>query len=364
MSDLRQLTSIQLIVIFISAMIGVGIILMPRDLANAVNSPDLWVSIIIGALLMCLITTLYVLLVTRYPGLTFFDMSKKITGRWIGTLINLFFIFHCLIVASYILRVTTAIIKNYLLDTTPLYVIIGSFLLVSLYLISNGPGDVVRFFQLYFPVMMFMFLILALLSIKDVDVQNLRPVLKSNLMTTVTQSKISFFSFIGIEFLMIFSPLIKTKKIKKLALSVWTSIIVTAVIYVIFHILTIGVLGIAELKEITFPTIEMAKSIEFQGFFFERFELIFIFGWLITVFTSFTTYTYGMILGIGKVTKPGWWCMAAAGLLIFSITLYPEGLTEVLDYSSHIQWVSAAAIIGFPGLLLLVSLVRRQTHDT
>ncbi|SFK03248.1 spore germination protein [Halobacillus dabanensis] len=362
MSDLKQMTMLQLIVVFISTMIGIGIILMPRDLAKAVDSPDLWISIIFGAVAVSFVICIYVTLAVRYPGLTFFEMSAVIMGKFIGWIFNFFFVLYSLIVAAYILRITAGIIKNYLLDTTPLYAVVGAFLLVSMYLIYNGAGDIVRFFQLYFPIMMFMFLVLCLLSMKNLDIQNIRPVLQNNIGSTLSATTITFFSFLGMEFLLIFAKLIKKKKAKHLLITMWASIGFTTLIYVAFHIISIGVLGVEELKEITFPTIEMAKSIEFQGFFFERFELIFLFGWLTTAFTSFTAYTYASTLGLKNLFKPSKWFLLVAGVFIFTFTMLPKGLTEVFHYSTHIQVISFTAIVVLPALLLVVSTVRRNTY--
>ncbi|WP_394217482.1 GerAB/ArcD/ProY family transporter [Halobacillus trueperi] len=362
MSDLKQLTMLQLVVVFISSMIGIGIILMPRDLAKMVNSQDLWLSIIFGAIAVSIVSCIYVALAVRYPGLTFFEMSSTIMGKFIGFLFNLYFAVYSLIVAAYILRIIGGIIKNYLLDTTPLYIVVGSFLLVSMYLIYNGAGDIVRFFQLYFPIMMVMFIVLCLLSIKNLDINNVRPILQNNIWSTIRGAQITFFSFLGMELLLIFAKLIKKKKAKNLLITMWTSIGLTALIYVVFHIISIGVLGVEELKEITFPTIEMAKSIEFQGFFFERFELIFIFGWLTTAFTSFTAYMFALTLGMKNMFTPSRWFLPIAGVLIFALTLFPEGLTEVFHYSIHIQLISVAAIVVLPGLLLIVSLIRGNTY--
>ncbi|SDP47236.1 endospore germination permease [Halobacillus sp. SY10] len=364
MSDLKQLTMLQLVVVFISSMIGIGIILMPRDLAKTVDSQDLWLSIIFGAIAVSVVSCIYVALAVRYPGLTFFEMTTTIMGKIIGYVFNFLFAAYSLIVAAYILRVTAGIIKNYLLDTTPLYVVVGTFLLVSMYLIYNGAGDIVRFFQLYFPIMLVMFIVLCLLSIKNLDINNVRPILQNNIWATISGAKITFFSFLGMELLLIFAKLIKKKKTKHLLVTMWTSIGLTALIYVVFHIISIGVLGVEELKEITFPTIEMAKSIEFQGFFFERFELIFIFGWLTTAFTSFTAYMYALTLGLKNMFTPSRWFLPIAGALIFALTLFPEGLTEVFHYSTYIQLISVAAIVVLPALLLIVSLIRGNTYAT
>ena len=363
MSDLKQLTSLQFIVVFVSTMIGVGIILMPRPLANEVDTPDIWLSIIGGALLVGICAMIIVQLASRYPGHTFFELSPMICGKYLGFLLNVCYILYTLLVAAYILRVTAGIIKNYLLDTTPLFVVVGSFVIVSTYLISNGVGDVVRFFQLYFPVMMFMFIALGLLSLKDVNINELRPVFGEGIVPPLMGAKVTFFSFLGFEFLLIFTKTFSKQKAKKLRLWMWASIGLTSLIYMVFMALTVGILGVAELKQITFPTVEMAKSIEFQGFFFERFELIFLFGWIITAFTSFSAYYYAMWKGVSQTfrisSKPFVWVVAT---FIFGISLYPSGLTEVLEYSTYVNYAACIAIIGFPTLLLLLSFVRRQNY--
>ncbi|MGI8316968.1 GerAB/ArcD/ProY family transporter [Halobacillus mangrovi] len=363
MSDLKQLAGLQFIVVYVSIMIGVGIILMPRSLAEAVNAPNLWLSIVWGFLLIGLCSMIIVQLVSRYPGKTFFEMSTIITGKYIGFLLNLCYIVYTLIVSAYILRVTGGIVKSNLLDTTPLSVVIGTFIIVSTYLITNGAGDIVRFFQLYFPVMIVTFVALCLLSLKDVDINNIRPVVGEGIMPTFQGIRVTFFSFLGFEFLLIFSKLLGKRSANKLRAGIWISLALTAIIYIGFHLLSLGILGLEELKQITFPTVEMAKSIEFQGFFFERFEILFLVGWLITAITSFSAYYYAMWTGVRQTfhTKSKFFVWLVA-VLIFATAIFPPGLTEVFQYSRIVNFSSIIAIVLFPTILLLVSLSRRQSY--
>ncbi|MFP3490367.1 GerAB/ArcD/ProY family transporter, partial [Staphylococcus sp. SIMBA_130] len=84
---------------------------------------------------------------------------------------------------------------------------------------------------------------------------------------------------------------------------------------------------------------------EFQGFFFERFELLFLFGWIITIFTTLTAYYYSAMLGVCKTVncKKSLLMNAIIGLLILTLSLLPSGITELFSYGTYLNYLSYAS---------------------
>ena len=357
-------SSLPVIIFIISTIIGVGIVTLPRQAASIVGQPNMWISVILGAIIAFVNAVFIFMLIKKYPMKTVFDIGPQLTGKWIGKGLNLIFVAYTICISAYIIRTMAEIVNYYLLDQTPMLVVLLALVLACMYLISSGLSNIMFFFQLYFPIILIMFLLLTLLSIKNIDPTHLRPLFYIDGIDLLKGAHTTFFSFVGYELIMVLSGERTLTKWKPVLTILGVSIGSVCVIYVLFFILNIGVLSIEELKVITFPTIEMAKAIEFQGFFFERFELLFLFGWIITIFTTLAAYYYSALLGVCKTVncKKTLMINVLVGFLILMLSLLPSGITELFSYGTYVNYLTYAALIGIPLLLLLVSFAKGATR--
>ncbi|WP_347551174.1 GerAB/ArcD/ProY family transporter [Pseudalkalibacillus hwajinpoensis] len=356
----KQPSILPIIVFLISTMIGVGIVTLPRETASIVGQPNMWLSIIPGAAIAFLNGVLIFLLVKRYPDLNLFDFAPRIIGKWLGKAFSIVFVAYAIAISAYVIRTSAEIVNYYLLNNTPKYIVILTLILASMYLVSCGLTNIIFFFQLYFPIILLMFFLLTVLSIKNIEPTHLLPIFEFDHFAILKGVNSTFFSFVGYELIMILSSYQSMTKWKSMNWTLGISIGSVCVIYILFFILNIGILSIQELKVITFPTIEMAKSLEFKGFFFERFELVFLFGWIITIFTTVSAYYYSAFLGLCRTfnCKKNIFMNAAVGFVIFALSLQPEGVTELFDSAKYLNYLSYAALIGVPLILLVVSLIK------
>ena len=354
--------SLPIIIFLISTIIGVGIVSLPRDTAIIVGQPNMWISVILGALIAFLNACFIFLLVKRFPNETLYDFAPKVIGKWIGKLFNIIFVLYAISISAFVIRTMSEIVTYYLLDRTPDVVILLVLVLSCSYLVSCGLQNIVMFFQLYFPIILSMFFLLTILSIKSIEVTNLRPIFVNDGFSFLKGANSTFFSFVGYELIMVLSGYQTFTKWRHMTKIIGISIASVCTLYVLFFILNIGILSIGELKVITFPTIEMAKTIEYQGFFFERFELLFLFGWIVTIFTTLTAYYYSALLGICKTIncKRNLYVNLFVGAAIFSLSLVPSGITELFSSATYLNNLSYAALIGIPFILLVVSVTKER----
>ena len=349
--------TLPLIIFFISTIIGVGIVTLPRETATIVGQPNMWISVILGALVAFINSLFIFMLIKKYPLKTVFDIAPELMGKWIGKLLNLIFVCYTIAISAFVIRTMAEIVNYYFLDKTPKFVVLLVLVLSCMYLVSTGLSNILLFLQLYFPIILLTFLLLTLLSIKNIEPTHLRPILYMDGIDLLKGVNSTFFSFVGYELLMVLSGEHRLTRWKPIIFILGISIGSVGVIYVLFFILNIGVLSIEELKVITFPTIEMAKAIEFQGFFFERFELLFLFGWIITIFTTLTAYYYSAMLGVCKIVncKKTILMNVLIGLFILMLSLLPSGITELFSYGTYVNYLSYASLIAIPLLLYLFS---------
>ncbi|MBN8210554.1 GerAB/ArcD/ProY family transporter [Bacillus sp. NTK071] len=355
-------SSLPMIIFLISTIIGVGIVTLPRETAVVVGQPNMWISVIFGASVAFLNALLIFMLIKRYPNQTLFDFAPHVIGKWIGKLFNLIFVTYAIFISAFVIRTMSEIVNYYLLDRTPKFVVLIVLILSCMYLVSCGLSNIVMFFQLYFPIILAMFFLLTILSIKSIEPTNLRPIFVNDGYSLLKGTHTTFFSFVGYELIMVLSGYQKLTKWGSVTKILGISIGSVCMIYVLFFILNIGILSIGELKVITFPTIEMAKTIEYQGFFFERFELLFLFGWIITIFTTLTAYYYSALLGICKTfnCQRNIFVNIIVGMTILSLSLYPSGITELFSTATYTNNLSYAALIVIPLILLVVSVTKER----
>ncbi len=356
------MSNFPIIVFLISTIIGVGIVTLPREAAIIIGQPNMWISIILGASIAFLNGMLIFAMIKRYPNQTVYDIGPKVAGRWIGNVFNFTFIVYSIVLSAFIVRTMAEIVNYYLLDLTPRFIVISVLIIACFYLVASGMENIMAFFQLYFPIIILMFLVLTILSVRNIEITNLRPVLSQDIVPLLKGTKTMFFSFVGYELIMILSKNRTLTSWRAMSTVFLLSIGTVCTIYVLFFILNIGILSVEELKVTTFPTIEMAKSIEFQGFFFERFELLFLFGWIITIFTTVVAYYYTALLGLSTTLqcKKNVYLNAGVGISILVLSLFPDGITELFSYGRYINYLSYASLIAIPLILLLISISRRS----
>lgn len=360
MSDFKEITNMQMIVFFISTIIGGGVVTLPRTTAEIVGSPNMWVSLFVGGGLAFLNALLILALMKRHPKLTLFELSPRLVGEWFGKGLSIIFILYTIALSASVIRIMSTIVKQYLLDQTPAFVVMIVFLLTCMYLVIGTLFNVIQYLHLYFPIMLLMFILFAMLSINSIETTNLRPFFQSDFVSVLKGSETTYFSFVGYELLMILSGYRTKLQWKPISKVLGLSIGIVTLIYFIFFVLTIGILSVAEIKNITFPTIEMAKSIEFQGFFFERFEILFLIGWIITTFTTVAAYYFASVLGFCRTfhIKKGKYATYGLGIIILVVATIPPGVIELFEYMEYMNYLSYVAIIGIPALLLCVSLFK------
>ncbi|WP_270181256.1 GerAB/ArcD/ProY family transporter [Alkalihalobacillus sp. CinArs1] len=358
----KQLSNFPIIVFIISTIIGVGIVTLPREAANVIDQPNMWVSVVLGAAIAFLNGLLIFSVIKRNPEQTIYDIGPNVVGRLLGSVFNIIFVLYAICISAFIMRMMAEIVNYYLLDLTPRLVVISVLIVACVYLVSTGITNIMAFLQLYFPIILLMFLLLTILSVRNIEVTNLRPVFVNDIVPLIIGAKTTFFSFVGYELIMVLSNRKSISGWKSMSTIMLISLGTVCTIYVLFFILNIGILSLEELKVTTFPTIEMAKSIEFQGFFFERFELLFLFGWIITIFTTVVAYYYAALLGLCKTLRcnKNIYLNILIGSIIIVLSIFPDGITELFSYGTYINYLSYASLIGIPFILLLISSIRRS----
>ncbi|WP_078379248.1 GerAB/ArcD/ProY family transporter [Sutcliffiella halmapala] len=360
MSTHRQaiINPTQAIIIIINYILGVGILTLPRTAAAEVGTPDIWITILISSIFPIAAGLIILKLNNRYPNKTYYQYCKNIVGKFLGIILGLFMIGYFITLSSFEVRVMAEVTETYLLEGTPVQILIILFLWLTLYLNIDGINSIARMFQIIFPLTVFIFIFLALLSLGLFELNNLRPVLGNGIVPVLKGIKTTSLSYIGIEIMIILSVFLTDKnKGKKIVL---IGVLMPMIFYLITVVIVIGALSVEGVSNLTWPTITLIRSFEFPGIFFERYDSLFLIVWILQIFATTSITLFAASLGLSQIfNKNIKYFMYALLPIVFIISMLPKDLHQIFSLG---DMLGNAAILLFgilPILLLSISYLRR-----
>ncbi|ENQ3106914.1 spore germination protein [Bacillus sp. 491mf] len=353
----------QAAVILINYILAAGILTLPRTAAEKMKTPDVWITVILGGLIAMVTGIIIVKLSQQFPGKTFYQYSQDIVGKWIGGLFSLFIIVHFFTLASYEVRILEEVTSFFLLEGTPNWAIIMTFMWVSLYLMMGGINPMARMFGIIFPITVFIFLLTAFMSIGIFEIDNLRPVLGLGFMPVLKGLKTTTLAYSGAEIMLLL--LVFMKQPNKAVKVVLIGTAIPLVFYVITVVMVIGALSVDGVVTRTWPTIDLMRSFEIPGLIFERFESLLLVIWTMQIFSTYSICYYAAAFGLAQLFKKNIHSFLF-GLLpvVYLIALTPKNINDLFKLGDLIG-NSAMFLFGIlPILLLIIVRWRKGKYET
>ncbi|USK57743.1 spore germination protein (plasmid) [Cytobacillus solani] len=351
-SSKDKITTSQAVVFLINFIVATGILTLPRTSVEKVKTPDVWITAIISGLIMVIIGIIIVKLSQHFPGKTFYQYSQEILGKWVGWFLSLLIILYFIVAASFQVRSMAEVTSIFLLEGTPTWAIIMPFMWISLYLITGGVNSIARLFEIIFPITIFFFLLVLFLSFKLFELKNLRPVLGFGVMPVLKGIQATTLAYTGPEIVLILVAFLKqpNKAVKVILIGT----LIPMIFYVLTVIMVIGALSIDGVVTRTWPTLELIRSFEIPGLFFERFESFLLGIWIMQMFATYTVSFFAAALGLAqlfqkKMNKSLYILLP----VIYLISMAPKTINDLFkigDLIGQAMWV----LFGIMPLLLLL----------
>jgi spore germination protein len=341
-----------------SMVIGVGILTLPRHLANATTGNDGWIPIIIGGILAAVFTWIVATLASRFPKQSFYEYTSVLISKPLAVLLTLAFAFHFILFTAYEMRAVSIITKQYLLNRTPMEVIALVFLLVVIYAVSGERVGLFRLNLLFLPIILFITIVVSLMNLQLIEMKNYYPMFQTSVSEYAKGTMESFFSFAGFEILLFYIALMnKPDDAPKYSCY---GIGFVVVLYLVVQFTTMGVFSHMSIEQILFPAIEMAKEIEVPGGFFERFESIYFTIWIMALFNT-TALAYDVaVLALNSIFKQFTKIAIVFGIapVIFIIGMIPQDFIGLSKFAKNISFIGVVMALIIPSILLLVAKLR------
>ncbi len=250
---------------------------------------DAWASGLLAFAGVALFVNVIVGLGVHFPRCSVVQVSRKLLGNAAGGLVSLIILWSFLHLASLEVRIYAEMIIGGFLTETPLVFVVGAMIMVAVAAAYAGIEVIGRLVDLFFPLLIAMFLVSFFSLLFEAKFINLQPVLARGL-GPVLESSYNTIAYSS--YLMVLGILIPhlTRPRKATASAFWGAA-VAAFILVITAVLTVAVLGPEEGFRSVFPFFRSLRAIRVTEFL-ERTELLVIFAWGFSLFVALSTFIY------------------------------------------------------------------------
>jgi len=263
----NRISNGQLEALVLSIAVGVGILSLPNDLANILGN-DGWILIVIGALIILPFLYIMYKLNRMFPGEIYFEYGKKIVGTFLFDIFSIIYLISYIFMLAFEVRVFAEVIKAFLLDRTPIEVIIITMLLASSYIARKDLGALGRMAIILVIIVGVIMLIFGILALPTMDYTNILPLFRiglGDIKDILRGFGYIAFSYSGFEIILIAMAYIE-KPEESLKYSI-KGVLYTAVVYLITFFISLAQLGIYDTKRQIWPMLSIMREIELPGFF-------------------------------------------------------------------------------------------------
>lgn len=354
-----KITTSQAAVFLTNTVLGAGILTMPRYITQAMKTPDSWITILLGGIIVMLVVLLMVKLSQQFPGQTVFQYAGRIAGKFPSKVLCLLLVVYFIMIAGFEIRSLAEVTLFFLLEGTPIWAVILPFIWIGTYLVLGGINSIARVFQIIFPITILVLLGSYGFSLRLFDINNLRPVLGNGVLPVLHGLKSSVLVYTGCEVVMTLVAFMQHPQ--QAVKAMIGGIAIPFVLYFLTIVFVIGGLTIDSVITSTWPTIDLIRSFEYTGFFVERLEFPLMVIWLMQMFCNFCSFFFQASLGISQLFKfpviPVIYVMVP---VIFLATMVPKSIQDVFALGDVIGSMGLILFLLLPVLLSIVWIIRKK----
>ncbi|MBB6638361.1 endospore germination permease [Cohnella thailandensis] len=353
----RSITAIQTASILVSTIIGVGVLPLPLFAVEAADSGGPLVTLV-AVLLSFAGLSIITVLGMRFPHQSIVEYSEQVIGKWPAWIGSMLIIAFFAVLTSLTAREFGEVVVTSVLKKTPVEITVIVMLLLAAISTRNSIATFSYIHFFYFPLLLWPALFIVALSLKNADVLNLQPIWgnkpKDFLGGVITIAALLQGSFI----LTIVIP--RMRRPEKAMISSLIGLTIAGGLYVIIVAATVSVFGAEEIKQLLWPTLELAKATSLPANVLERLDAAFLAVWVTAVFTTLLSSYFLTIYALRQLLRLQEHKMFAFFLLpfVFVMAMLPQNIVNMYDIIEIVGRIGLFLTIGYPALLLLVSILR------
>ncbi|MCM3762916.1 spore germination protein [Alkalihalobacillus oceani] len=346
-----NIVPVEISMTLIGMIVGIGILTLPRSLAEEGGTIVALLSILIGSLLTILFIVVYTKLQRNFPGETLLEaFTNTKAGSWLAKFLGMAFACYFLLLLAYETRILSIVVRIYLLIDTPAEVVAAVFLLTTTYAVTKGLQGIIHLNLMFVPITVFFLIAMMIVVLPEFDYELLLPLTVGDSRSILQGVKETTLSLLGVEIIFFFLAAMKKENLKVAPMI--ASVVIIFILYLGITIISFAIFSVGTTEVLTFPTVELVKEIEIPGGVFERVEALMITIWMMSIFNTMSvahflaTKIVRETLDIKEHSRvlPSW-----ITLVTLIIAFIPRSISEAFLFGE---------IVGFLGIgLIIISLV-------
>ncbi|MBZ2175090.1 endospore germination permease [Schnuerera sp. xch1] len=346
--------------LLVTTIIGVGMLSLPSELAMILEN-DGWIAIILAGLMLIPFLIIIDKLFSMFPNKSIFEIGREVMGPTIFGIILIIQAIYTIIVLAYTVRIFGEVIKVYILETTPIEVIIITMLLATAYLSRSKIEVLGRMAVMIYPIIIGLVVFLLAVTLPDMDYTNIFPIFNADYKQLPRGIMTAVFSYTGYE--IIFLCYNYSDDNKNTLKYVLRGLIVVTCVYLIVFFTSLSSFGIYQLKREIWPSVAVVKEVNLPGYFLENLDGIMLAIWVIAIYASLTSIFYigGAVLSNISKTKTHELFILPLIPIIYTVALLPDNLVQTNEIMARI--ISYAAIIArviLPIIIFISAIIRKR----
>lgn len=341
----QEITLMQYIFLIHGAQVGIGITKFPLQLAEIAGT-DGWMGIIIGWIVSLVASLVIIQVMKRHPDQNLIDLLQHYFGKWIGKVITLVIVMYMICLAYFVMQRMALHVKSWVLQPTPIYVLLILFAIPSYLIIRGGVQTIGRYAELVFFMSLWL-LIVFLMPLGDSHWIHLLPLFKEGIQPVLLSASSSVLSFFGFEIAFFLYPYLQNKQRASIGIVFANSL--TMLVYLYVTIVCFVYFSPDQITQLYEPTLSILKVIEFE--FIERFDIILLTFYIIVVSKVWAPYLLFSVTSIVQVFgKKNYTPLLLMVFLIFVLVTYFLNLSfnDSERFVKYIEQVGILIALVFP----------------
>ncbi|QQK81619.1 endospore germination permease [Salicibibacter cibi] len=355
----RNLTVYQTTAIVINAGLGVGLLPLPLIAVRAgdTGAPLVtFLAILVSFFGLAVLTMLGM----RFPEQSIIHYSENIIGKWPGRIGSLLIIVFFITLTSLVAREFGEVVITNILPETPLEITVIVMLLLAAIFSRNDMMTFAYIHVFYLPILFVPSILLIALSLEDGNSLYLQP-LWGNDASGMFTGVLTIAALLQSSFIItMIIPFMRAPK-KAMKATVWSSVVAGGM-YVFIVINTLVLFGPEEIKNLLWPTLELARTATIPGEFLERLDIFFLVVFVTAVFTTmYTTYMF-IVYATKQLFRLRDHKMFSFFMLpfVFVIAMLPQNSIQMYEIIQRIGIAGLVLTLIYPILLYVIARLRKK----
>lgn len=316
-----------------------------------------WISVIVSGLVTCFVGFIMIKTLNYYESSDIFGIHQDVYGKWLGTSMNVLYVFYCMGAFLVIIRNYIEVLQAWVFPEVPTWFFSLTLMMLVLYGVLGGFRIIAgaSFFSV--------FLSFWLLSLLGYPVQfshwsNLLPILESNATEILRGAYSMTFTVVGFELIYAFYPFIKEKRKAQKYMQI--GLLYTTLLYLAVMIISLSYFSGGQLERTIWGTLSLFKIVRLP--FIERFEYVAITFWMLIILPNLMLFLWSASRGITRILgkerrKMVIWIVAIILFGCIQLFVTREQINKLNDYFAQIAFI---VVICYPIFLFLLVWLRKK----